>query len=137
MKQIVDKPDQVGRRFCDDRVDRLLCVEEAPPRFVCNLVRQRCWPFATIESVVAIPKNLPCLEVFAGDRTNSQSCQKMWKRKWLGKANEPQLNRHAATGDFQRAGHTAIEAWSEPNAWRSPLLVDAQAPFPCRERPVQ
>jgi len=43
----------------------------------------------------------------------------------------------AATGDFQMEGHTAIEAWSEPNAWRSPLLVDARAPFPCRERPVQ
>src|SRR5947207_7830139 len=56
--------------------------------------------------------------------------------------NKAKLNRRAATNARQierpyrllsaRLCRAAIEAWCEPNAWRSPLLVDAQVPFPCR-----
>src|SRR5438045_2939014 len=61
-----------------------LLLGEAQPGCLCDVLRQRGWPFATIERVVAIPNNFPCLEVFAGDWTNDENCQKMFGTEVVG-----------------------------------------------------
>src|SRR5436305_14158947 len=83
LEQIMDESNQSARTFCDDPVDRFICVKEAHPRCLCNVVRQCRWSGATIESVITIPKNLPCRKSSRATGRIVKAVKKMWRRRWL------------------------------------------------------
>jgi hypothetical protein len=53
----------------DKSVDWLISIEEARPCRVRDCLRQRCIPFAAVESVVTIPKHHPFREIVMSNWT--------------------------------------------------------------------
>src|SRR4051812_31829877 len=55
MKEVMDGPDQNGRRFGDQAVDRLMVVEKPRPCGPRYVHRQCCGPDTLVEGVIAVP----------------------------------------------------------------------------------
>src|SRR5580658_5364733 len=64
------QPEDLTRLFGDQRMHRLICIKESSPGHVGDVVGQSCQAFAPIERVIAIPKNLPLMEIGWQNRAN-------------------------------------------------------------------
>src|SRR5579862_9769711 len=70
MKKIMDQAEQFAVAFGDQRVDRIVAIEETSPGQVGDNFGQGGFAAAAVEGVVAVPERFPSRKIFGTKFSN-------------------------------------------------------------------